>query len=107
MDKIDRLNVGQWYNAKQIPHELTGKREATHNGADGRIYTFEFEDHPELYSGPGESGELARNVITRNLPVSSFDTLVVGVTDMGEVEAFPEHHQYEAEIFVHGDALQR
>jgi len=100
-----RLVVGETYTDKGVPHTFAGKRGSTHDGHDGRTYTFEFADHPESRDGPGEFGELARNIVIRRLPVAHIDTIIEGVTDLGETDSETGRHLYRADIFVHEGAL--
>jgi hypothetical protein len=106
MTDDDRLVVDETYTDKGIPHKYAGKRGSTHDGKDGRIYTFEFADHPESSDGPGEFGELARNIVIRRLPVAHIDTHIGGVTDLGETDSETGRHLYRVGIFVHEGAFQ-
>jgi hypothetical protein len=106
MAENGRLVVNETYTDKGVPHKYAGKRGSTHDGHDGRTYTFEFPDHPKSRDGPGEFGELARNIVTRRLPVSNIDTIIEGVTDLGEMEGDTERHLYRVDVFVYETAVQ-
>jgi hypothetical protein len=97
------LVVGKQYGMPTSKHRLISREETTVGDTEGVMYMFEALARPTGKATPTQTGEAARNIVTRHTPAPRHDTLIEEVLNLRASESVSGYRVYHIKVFAAGN----